>query len=293
MMTVIRTKGRSALPQGLATLGLGLALGCIAVGVYVDEARGSGCVPAKTVDYLRHLRDLPAIKHVPSDHRLSLKPKGLRLLPIGGLLPGGGKAGFRLEAESLQTYRLGWKMNLETYQVNARGKPVRQLASKRLRLESPRVLGSDPASMTVSLSAQPAIYRQDLTIRDGHGSQVARFSEYVRVVPYRKKARLTASPQVVAPGGLVFARIENLGTVSLSFGPAITLEQRTAAGWNVPPGQPKFWPPIAIEIGGGAAGECEHFRLPHGLSPGTYRLTKEVQMGPRPSDLHASFQVVG
>jgi hypothetical protein len=124
------------------------------------------------------------------------------------------------------------------------------------------------------------------------GALLGRFSEYLRVVRPRVRAELRLNKESFAAGDIVFARVENPGSVGIAYGPELRLEEPDGMGdWRGVPGTPTAWPGFATLIPGGSAGECEHIRLPSILAAGHYRISKLVNARSRKLPLYAPFSV--
>jgi hypothetical protein len=250
------------------------------------------CPEPQTQNYLAALEKMPRLRGVPESGKLPFGPNAVRLLPLAGLISGGGPSGFQMESlNSRATYRLHWRVQMEVKRVSRSGRPGRVLGVKEVRLGHPRSLWKKPIRLLRRLSSDPSYYRLDLSIYGSHDRLLGRFGEYVRVVPRRIAARLEVAPKVVSPGGLLRVRVFNPGTTSLSFGPAFTLERLTSTGWFMPAGPRQFWPPTATVISAGAVGRCEGFPLPSGLEAGSYRLSKKVASSKKNFFIRARFRL--
>jgi hypothetical protein len=242
----------------------------------VSAARGSGCPPGHAHDYMKAVHAFPAIHRVPTDGRLPFAPLALRLSAFGDLTPGGGRSGFSLASSgSDRKYRLGWTLELVVRRVSSSGQARSVVQKRSLRLSRKQSFPNYRLNLFADLPPNPAFYRLDLSIKETGGGQLARFSEYARVVPIRVNARLGVRPRTLSPGDAIATRVENLGTTWLAYGLGVSLEQHREGRWFWVP-QEQWFPENAIEIPAGALGDCERTYLPDDLSPGSYRLTKQV-----------------
>jgi hypothetical protein len=261
-------------------------------GASIASAEGNPCPAAQVTDYLRGFRKMLPVRRVPSSGILPFGPSDLRLVGSGGLLPGGGRVGFQLGSNvSGRKHRLGWRVEVDVRPVNRNGVARQPLQVKLIELNRVRSFWRNPLEVMTHLPPRPAFYRMDIAIEKSNGVSLGRFGDYVRVVPYRIRAKLVLGSAKYLAGELATARVENPGTVGLSFGPRLRLEQRTASGWIEAPGAPAFWPPIAFEIQAGAVGKCERYRLPVALDSSFYRLSKQVEAGRKSFDIRSVFQV--
>jgi hypothetical protein len=110
------------------------------------------------------------------------------------------------------------------------------------------------------------------------------------------KARLALSGRRFRPGEVVQVRLENLGSEAIPYGYGIGLERETPRGWK---GVPREYavPLVQLIAEGGEVGICERLGPPPRLSPGHYRVTKEVSTYAEPRGytdhlLTAKFEVV-
>jgi hypothetical protein len=269
-----------------------LASCSLLMGIFPPGAQAAPCPPAKTINYLAPFEKMPSVQDVPSTGKLSFGPRGLRLVSAGGLLAGGGRAGFTLESVAPNAkYRLGWRLELKTTRINKSGQLGHVVRTKAIELNDRRSLWDHPVDLSSHLDSAPSYYRLDLAVYDHERRTLGKVGEYVRVVSRRRRARLEISPEATAPGGLVYVRVLNLGTTALAYGTPITLEHLTSDGWHIPPGPERFWSAIGLELSAGGAGKCEQFLLQNELEPGLYRLSKEVSLFRAERVIHAQFEV--
>jgi hypothetical protein len=262
------------------------------MGVFPLCAQAAPCPPGKTINYLAPFEKMPSVRDVPSTGKLSFGPRGLRLVSVGGLFAGGGRAGFTIESVAPNAkYSLGWRLELKTTRVNKSAQLGHVIRTNVIELNHPRFFWDHPVDLFSHLDPDPSYYRLDLAIYDRRGRRLGKFGEYVRVVPPRSRARLEISPKVVSPGVVVNVRLLNRGTTGLAYGLAITLEQSTSAGWRILPLPERYWPAIGLELSAGSAGKCEQFLLPSELEAGLYRLSKEVSLFRAERIVDAQFEV--
>lgn len=264
-----------------------LAFLCVVTQAEVVAAQS--CPPSQYKNYLAPLQRMPDVREVSPEQRLPFGYPDLRISPQAGLVAGGGQIGFVLESRNTtKVHTLDWYGSARVVRVNANGEPRRIVSSMTFDLDYPRSLGKRPVSLLSRVSSQRAFYRIELTIYK-KGRLLARFGDYVRVLPRRVEARLAMSPRVVAPGSAIFVRVLNSGTTYLSYGPPVYLERWTPAGWEEVP-LSVFWPPTATMIPAGTSGRCQVVPLPRDLQEGRYRAAKEVSAGQQFS-IRKVFQV--
>lgn len=93
--------------------------------------------------------------------------------------------------------------------------------------------------------------------------------------PY--KVRLGISRKVVAPGGRINIRVENLGSEPVTYGYLYRLARYENGSWKNLPTGPFFAP--KLYLGAGTAGTCQEIReirIAAKAVAGTYRVTKKV-----------------
>lgn len=249
------------------------------------------CPSPVTRNYLRPLKRMPPVREVSPNQRLPFGPSDIRIFSSGGLLAGGGAAGFRLGSIAPdKTHSLSWRIDLDVVRVSASGSTGKLIRSKGVLLNSSRRLEREPLELMAHLGSRKAFYRLDLKIYRGR-NLLGQFGEYVRVVPYRVNTRLALSSETAGPGEVIRVRVLNLGTSFLSYGQSILLERREADGWAQLPGSGPFESGLAITIFPGTSGACEAVAVPADQEAGTYRVSKRVSAGRRPFAIRSVFKV--
>jgi hypothetical protein len=142
------------------------------------------------------------------------------------------------------------------------------------------------------VSRTPRLYRVDVAFYDPADTVVSHYSEYVRVVPRRPDVRLALSAKSLGIGSLLRWRLENYGTVAMSYGLQYSIEHYDGSSWVDADLAPKGFPAVGFTASGGSASKCQAFEVPMGTQPGRYRLAKSVEIGfQAPRDYLAEFEV--
>jgi hypothetical protein len=266
---------------GIAAMVIWLLVATAAVAQERGDRAGVGCPAVKTRDLAAPMGGFPAIRHVPSPGHFPFGPTHLQVTGLGDVgnevQAGGGWIGFRVEPQQNWTHRrhLGWDVRLRVTRLSGADRGL--VAERLLRLSHSQEVGREEAKVAALVPGSPAFYRLDLTFSGPHGKVLGSYSEYVRVVRATVNARLALSGHQFSPGAILRTRIENRGSVVLSFelNDLLTLEQKTAAGWKAVPEEPS-WHGLPVTTGfifGGEAGPCHGLRLPASLPAGPYRVS--------------------
>jgi hypothetical protein len=254
-------------------------------------ATAATCAAGKTVDYLEPVRGLPRQHSVPADGHLAFAPKHLLFTGPAPLLVSGNPFEVVVGSDAPKaSYRLGWTITLTVTRVDAAGRPVSLIAKKTRRLFARYAFSRRPVRLAASGLVGRGLYRSDIAI-SRRGGRSVRFRQYSRVVVPRVDVRLHLGQSDYHAGETVGARLENRGTVGITYGPGLQLESWNGAQWAPVPGTPAWFPPSAIELSAGAVGECEPLSLPVELSPGPYRLSKSLAFAGRPLDVRGYFHL--
>jgi hypothetical protein len=89
--------------------------------------------------------------------------------------------------------------------------------------------------------------------------------------------RLELSKNVVAPGDEITHTIVNDGEAALLFGVDYGIEERTADGWR-PLNIQMAFAAVGLSVSPGQSSNPIGTRIPGGLRPGEYRLTKNLRV---------------
>lgn len=278
-----QNRRRSALFR-FAVMGICLML----IGVPSSVAFAAACPKRYEHDYFSPFRNLPKVRPIPASGHLPFSPQHLVVRTKSSLLVGGGAAGILIGSDSPRgIYRLAWTVNVTVRRIDPVGSPRGTVGSRAVRLWQQRSFWNQPLSLYLRVPNRPGLYENEVTFSKDQ-RQLGKFTQYVRVVPRRVEARLTLGQAGYAGGETLFARIENRGTVQLSYGPGLALEWWNSGLWQEV-GSPTFFGGPAIGIQPGASGRCEHLALPTDLQSGHYRVSKPVDG--RNASVRAYFNV--
>ena len=234
------------------------------------------CAPPKTGLKWASLRELPPI-HRPAARSLLLGNRRFTLQSSPQVLKPG-QAGFYLTL-------LNWPAEGEQAglaivsgtQISPRGKVRFRLPPRKYALHWKRLIAGDDLTLTTYL-ARPGYYRVDLLLRSRDGAKLQKVSEYFRVVEPTVSVALTLGGHVQLPGAIVSLRVENRGSIPITYGAGLRLERAVEGRWVFVPGTALTNPQYAVYLGIDSSGECETARLPSSLEAGKYRFSKEVTL---------------
>jgi hypothetical protein len=240
-------------------------------------------------DYLAPLKRMPKLRELPFRRRAEPLFRGVRIGASGPTLAvSGGSAGYQLQWDANPK----WDVEVTLARVNGRGKVVRRIGQRHLRLGA-----LAPAVITephFRLPGKPAIYRSTLAIHSSTGRKLAEFGNYYRVIRPTVHTRLVLDADAYRPGGTLYARIENPGAAFILFGGEFTIDKLEGEGW-VPTSE--FPTGLQYVAPGPTSPHCTVFPIPSGMAPGRYRLSQEALISwpsqrqeLRPT-LHAEFDV--
>jgi hypothetical protein len=255
------------------------------------------CAPVTVSDLLEPLAHLPKLHAPPASGRLGFGPASLRLHPLPALVTDEGRVGYKLDlnrhAPSLHP---NWVVTTTLARIDSRGRAVKTIDRVRRRLKTVRV--GRGAAVQFEVEGESSLYRVITVFRSKSGKKLARYGFYFRLVPTTSNARLTLDASSYRVGDTVFGRIENFGTLPVSYGAQFAIEQLEGASWNRTPQSPRVFPLLsyAAEPGKSGAG-CAQFRIRQNMEPGHYRMSKEVdfeivpQLRSEHATLYAEFDV--
>jgi Bacterial Ig-like domain len=232
-------------------------------------------------DYERPLRGLPRLTGIPRSGRLPFGPTNVHLwrwlLPanMGHVVAGFGSIGYYFEGPA-RAVSVNWNVVSSLAQVDRSGVPIQSIAESRKLVERlPIENGSDFA---LSVPAMPGFYRYDILISDGSGELLGHYGEYIRVIRRKLAIRINVHPRVLSPGDVIYSRVENRGSMTVTYTKSYTLQRRVGQSWRVvnwPPGTPILSPRYTF-LGPGMTSECLRVHLPSHLRPGHYRLARDL-----------------
>ena len=159
--------------------------------------------------------------------------------------------------------------------VRANGAPVGRERVRRRTLVRPR---EGMIDLSFPVSARPALYRVEISFENKSGKRLGRYGRYFRVVPIVRRARLGIESGTYLAGETVYARVENYGTIFVTFGVPYSVERYDGSTWARAPESPKGpWILPLLLAQSGYTGECLGFRSPVSMPPGLYRIVKGVE----------------
>ena len=247
------------------------------------EARAAGltepgfCKGKIARDYLRPLRHMPVVRHLPRSGRLPFGPRRLDVHPLGPRLQvGAGYIGYAFsDGANGQPRRLDWRISVRLLKMSPRGFAKGTPKVKRRYVGT--VKNGEIDGLWFAVSEKPAFYRIDISFKAKSGKPLGTYSAYFRVVPLRFRVRLGASARIVRPGRVIYARVVNLGTQRAGYGTEFSIERFDGVGWSLDPASPMGpWRRLKVGLAGGRAGDCMRFRVPVGQPAGRYRFSKKV-----------------
>ncbi|HET7445373.1 MAG TPA: immunoglobulin-like domain-containing protein [Solirubrobacterales bacterium] len=173
--------------------------------------------------------------------------------------------------------------------VNARGRTIRDVQSRALRVETV----ADLREIVFTIPAGQAFYRVELIFQDLTGKSLGSFSGYIRAVSTRSNATLLIEPGGVRAGEALHWRVANTGTTWVDIGRAFSIDRREGRRWIPQSFAPTHFSPDAFAMPPGIAHRCEGIELPADLAPGRYRVAKDVWLGGAKRKLSGVFSILG
>lgn len=285
---------------------LGIVTGVVAALLTIIPTQAVGSNPAgsksalncrghSVIDFARPLERMRPIPRVPATGRVSVFPISLRLQRPESVSVGPLKIDFLLVNQGSRNSPggKGWSASTNLWRVDRTGTPIQSLGSKRQSITG--VWRKRSTHMDLGgyrLPKAPRFYRLDVEFVDGSGADTGRFSEYIRVVPRRLDVRLALSDHSLSVDDRLRWRLENFGTLAVSYGLQFGIERYDGASWVDAGLAPKSFPEVGFVTGGGGASQCQAFRVPLNAQPGKYRLIKSAAIGfLAPRDYLAEFEV--
>lgn len=259
------------------------------------------CQTGTLVDYMKPLERMPPLRHGPKTQRLPFGPGNVSFIRSGSqLVAGGEKVGFHLDYTRSARHRtsqpLNWLVTAKLMEVDSSGRPRGPTAYKQLDgLRFPT-----RATLDFSLPGRPAFYRLEIVFRNGAGTKLARYGEYLRALSPGLEAHLTLEEHTFRPGDTVEPWLENPSPYWLFYGLAYSIERFEGESWSrASIGPHGLVPLIGIWGAPGAKASCWTFQIPTEAEPGLYRfvLAAHSTMYGRPAQrkrltLTAEFEIV-
>jgi hypothetical protein len=217
--------------------------------------------------------------HQPSaTGKVGFGPKSLRLWSAPALVFGGGEVGFALKLAHSTGLSLPWSAKASLVEVNGNGRP-----NGEPRWRAKRVGWLDPSRgemFSFEVSGEPAFYRATIAFHGASGQRLGKFSSYYRVMPADQEARLSLNATANRPGTSVVARLENFGSVPMTYGAGYRIERLEGSTWGLAPESPRG-PVIAIAYvtpPGRSGSTCLYFSVPDSMPAGRYRMVIEANL---------------
>ncbi len=240
-------------------------------------------------DYLKPLGGLPTLHNPPRDPRLPFGPPSVQLLSGPQLRVGAGEIGFSLVYSRLPR-PLNWLVTASLAKVGRNGDSHKQLKTKDIEVGRPSRGTFDDLYFPVPTTS--ALYRIDILFRNRSGKRLARYGRYFRVVPSRLDVRLGLSASSYRGEEIVYGRIENYGTLRVSYGAAYVIERYDGLGWSEAPESPRVFIRPLYSADLGMTGRCFDFKIPAEMPSGLYRMSKQVEGSSGPVALTAEFELL-
>lgn len=280
-----------------AGLTVGLPEGAVAA--YPADPLADGnpafCAPKKPVQDFG-LLDLPPVREVPE----SGDELGHGAVDIYGgwerVMPEPHDFGYGFSEHNYGgTVRLDWDVTAALWTIDKRGTPFQEVDHEELfigrlnAVHQPHIEVEPPAG-------RRGYYRLDMKISNQAGQVLGSYGAYFKVVRPFWKVKLGLARDLVQPGQRIFSRLENYGTETVRYGEAFGIQRLEGGEWV---GQPELvgdlWLLWLGILSPGRTGLCNAVTLPDDTEPGSYRVVKSVEPGPRRKRvfLTAPFRVQG
>ncbi|HEU5252758.1 MAG TPA: immunoglobulin-like domain-containing protein [Solirubrobacterales bacterium] len=259
----------------------------VAIAAYPADPLADGnprfCAPKEPVEDFG-LRALPRVREVPEE---AGKQLGRGAVDIYGgwdrVMSEPRSFGYGFSEHNYSgTVQLDWTIRAELWTVDRNGTAFEKVDGQELfigRLDA----AHQPFIGVVPPKARRGFYRFDMQIESAAGETIGSFGAFFKVVRPYWKVRLGLARDALRPGQRVFSRLENLGTLTASYGESFSVERFNGVSWEPQPeilGR-KFWLLWGGILGPGRTGLCNSFRLPADMSPGRYRVVKSVGLSLR------------
>jgi hypothetical protein len=230
-------------------------------------------------DFLKPFDRMPELRASGERGQIGVGPSNLRLQWSPSLLVGGGKLGFTLSAGQRKPLHLAWTASATFVQVNGKGKPIAKAKRRERYVGTMEPSASEHFQFLVS--PKPAFYRVTIAFRGRAGRKLATFGTYYRMMRPFHRQRLATNASAYRAGNTVFARVENYGTLLVTYGVPYAVERLEGSAWVKAPESPDGpWIMPLLWSLPGESGECDGFRISSSMPAGTYRVVKEVTLMP-------------
>ncbi|MDQ2630525.1 MAG: hypothetical protein M3Y75_06065 [Actinomycetota bacterium] len=275
-------RGSRAVLASAALLAALLLLGTSALHARAasTEAEADFCQLQELPDYTAPFERMPNLRQPSESGQIGFGPKSLRLSSLPTLVFGGGEVGFSLSLLFGQELGLPWSAKTSLVKVNGNGRPIgkpRRSVERVGRLQAP-----EGDSFRFQVPDVPAFYRGTIVFHGASGQKLGRFSSYYRVMRSTQGPRLRLNASAYPHGSVALARVENFGTIPLTYGVGYSIERLEGATWVPAPESPSG-PIILIGLTsppGMSGGRCLYFRIPDSMPAGRYRMVVDVKEDP-------------
>jgi hypothetical protein len=256
------------------------------------------CRVSELVSRAQLLDEMKPIRRVPESGELPFGPSHARIsLLIGPTVVGKSEVGFRLyvprrHSPSARRESEGLRVTSTLALVRRSGAVAKVIWTKEQSLKGLGTSQRRSVLLRFVVSRKPALYRVQSTFTR-FGRQVGQFAEYLRVVRARTRVRMRVVKSPLSPGADLFARLENIGTLPVTYGFDYGLDVFDGTQWQEHPSPPDRFFGVGFSMAGRSVHTCKQLVLPLDLAPGHYRLRKGVTtIGGRDIELSDDFFVV-
>lgn len=267
----------------------------------------SFCDPGVVHDYLKPLKELPALRGEPAKQQLPFAPRNLFFgsigqgaLIVGNSTAGKQEVGYFLDYTPTSPHPTGrylnWLVTAKLNRIDSTGRVLQGIGFKQVR----GIRFHSSHALSFELSEEPALYRLEVVFRNSAGKRLGRFGRYLRAVESHSDVRFTLAQSAYHSGETVSPRLENEGTDRLLYGLAYRIEQFDGASWIPTSLGPKFFLAIGLSSSPGEAASCWGFRVSAETPAGKYRLSTSTDVyettardeRAKQMPLNAEFEVV-
>jgi len=249
-------------------------------------------------DLLEPLARLPKLHAPPASGRLGFGPASLRLHPLPAVVTDEGQVGYRLDlGRKARSVHPQWLVTTTLTRVDWQGRVVKVIDRVRRQLRTIRA--GRGTGVQFEIKGVSAPYRVITVFRSKSGKKLGKFGFYFRLVPSTSNVRLALDADSYRAGDTVFGRIENFGTLPVTYGAPYAIERLEGAIWNRAAESPRDFTLPAYGAAPGMSGTgCSRFRVRATMPPGRYRMSKEVDIETVPrlradrATVYAEFDVL-
>lgn len=262
----------------------------------VSRVHPSVCGSHVARDYESVFRGMPAVSPPPKSGVLPFAPNGSQLYQTvaSQIQLTKGAFGYAFTSTSPQRgLRLDWLVSTSVIRVDRKGRAVETVGRRQQSFGVVRDIRK--LDFTMNLPGKTGLYRYDLEFKTSNGHNLARYSQYLRVVRPTLNAGLRLAFKNYQPGEAVSIQVANAGTEPIVYGEEIRVKVFNGTSWEAS----SSFPPLAVHrralrLNAGEAGPCEKLHIASVAQPGLYRVEKQVStlFGSRTRLLTASFNVI-